>query len=125
MLACLRCDLTSINHAMEQPLYIAALRGHAECLKLLLDSPLPKVSAKAYHDGYTPVHAAVIGRSLPCLKMLLDARFDPDTPNRFMQTPLHLAARLGTEDMLQACNHANHAIMRSCNHAECCPAMGA
>lgn len=32
------CDLNVTNHAMELPLYIAALRGHAECVRLLLEA---------------------------------------------------------------------------------------
>lgn len=57
-------------------------------------------ATKAYHDGYTPVHASIIGRSTRCLKLLLDANLDPNARNRFQQTPLHLAARLGDEEAL-------------------------
>ena len=31
-----RCDLEAANHAAETPAYLAALRGHPECLRLLL-----------------------------------------------------------------------------------------
>ncbi|KAL1498660.1 hypothetical protein AB1Y20_013973 [Prymnesium parvum] len=91
-----QCDISSTNHAMEQPIYIAALRGHLTCLRYLLAEEVPR-AARAYHDGYTPLHAAVIGKAVPCLRLLLQHGFDVDARNRFGQTALHLAARLGSE----------------------------
>ena len=100
------CDLALCNHQLESPLYVAALRGHAECLALLCEAarrPADHDAADApawhdgfkWHDGYTPVHAAVISHSAQCVTLLVDAGFPPDARNRFLQTPLHLAARLG------------------------------
>ena len=90
------CDLNQCNHAAESPAYLAALRGHPECLQLLLDAQAPDAPAKCtYHDGYTPLHAAVISRSVKCLRMLLDAGFDPSAQNKYGQTVLHIAASLG------------------------------
>ena len=183
-----RCDLEAANHAAETPAYLAALRGHPECLRLLLAAdtrataeakaaaeakaeakavaaaeaeakavaaaeaeakavavtaaeaeakavaaagggggtaaggtageaagpaagadaapcdvcPRPgampgacAASRRVYHDGYTPLHAAVISRSLECVRLLLAMGFDPSAQNKYQQSALHIAARLG------------------------------
>ena len=167
-----RCDLEAANHAAETPAYLAALRGHSECLRLLLaadtrvtaftphshladtrataeakakaaaeaeaaggtaaggtaagETAGPKArgsvagavagadaascdvcprpgampsacaaSRRVYHDGYTPLHAAVISRSLECVRLLLAMGFDPSAQNKYQQSALHIAARLG------------------------------
>ena len=87
-----RCDIDVCNHAAESPTYLAALRGHAECLQLMLKADTTRASmpeaspegggerppsSRAYHDGYTPLHAAVIARSADCIRMLLSHGFDP------------------------------------------------
>ena len=117
------CDLDVCNHAAESPTYLAALRGHAECLQLLLEAGgnyvlhneqqqkgeigVPPTfgryaASKEYHDGYTPLHAAVISRSLPCTQLLLDYGFAPSAQNRYQQTALHIAASLGAQtDMIE------------------------
>jgi len=64
--------LTCPNHAMETPLYMAALRGHAGCAAALLVAGGDALfNRAAYHDGWTPLHAAVISRSEPVLRLLL------------------------------------------------------
>jgi ankyrin repeat protein len=109
------CDLDVCNHAAESPAYLAALRGHADCLKLLLEAggnfkvaPADDASeahtvafgryaaSREYHDGYTPLHAAVISRSIPCIQLLLQYGFAPSAQNRYQQTALHIAASLGS-----------------------------
>ena len=52
-------------------------------------------SRRVYHDGYTPLHAAVISRSLECVRLLLAMGFDPSAQNKYQQSALHIAARLG------------------------------
>ena len=131
LLATGNVDLHRCNHGMESPAYLAALRGHADCLELLLASPrgpidLPRDGgdesrvARAddratnevagadrpasscrrewkdahFHDGYTPLHAAVIARSLRCVELLLACGFDPSAQNKYDQTALHIAASL-------------------------------
>ena len=100
-------DLHKRNHAAESATYLASLRGHPECLRLLLraDEALCAggrpgaikctAAGREYHDGYTPVHAAVISRSVACVKLLLAAGFAPGTQNKYGQSPLHIAASLG------------------------------
>ena len=95
---------------------VAASRGSADCLRLLLAAdatataaashePLSgpcSVAIRSYHDGYTPLHAAVISRSLPCLELLLAARnahdhrrlFEPSTQNKYNQTALHAVSAI-------------------------------
>ncbi|KAL3914927.1 MAG: hypothetical protein SGPRY_007446 [Prymnesium sp.] len=112
LLSTRRCDTSSANHAMERPLYIAALRGHPACLKLLLDVE-PTNAPRNYHDGYTPLHAAVIGKSLSCLQLLLRHGFEANASNRFGQTALHLGARLGGEEAARILlAHSANCILR-------------
>ena len=113
------CSLTATNHALETPLYLAALRGHLGCVRLLLRTasngveppsdggavggavgggPPAALRSVCYHDGYTPLHAAVIVRAPECCKLLLRYGFAVDATNRFLQTPLHLAACLGSHE---------------------------
>ena len=93
------------NHAAESPVYLAALRGHPDCLSLVLaadaaangggESGLGSCAAREYHDGYTPLHAAVISRSVPCMHLLIRAGFNASAQNKYGQSPLHIAASLG------------------------------
>jgi hypothetical protein len=65
-------------------------------------APLAAAFARvADHDGYTPLHAAVIGRAPECAALLVEHGFDCNATNRYLQTPLHLAARLGAYDSAQ------------------------
>lgn len=88
-------DLDRCNHGMESPCYLAALRGHVDCLELLLTMPRPSsLRDVSFHDGYTPLHAAVIARSIECVRLLLGHGFNPSAQNKFLQTALHIAASL-------------------------------
>merc|ERR1719453_2655408 len=40
-------------------------------------------------DGFSPIHAAVIRRSMPTLSTLLRSRFNANARNKYLQTPLH------------------------------------
>ena len=109
LLASPDCDPHAVNHAMESSLYIAALRGKRECLAVLLDY-FTRNSEQLHRDnepsGYTPLHAAVIGRSAQCLELLLNHKNttlrDINSRNKFMQTPLHIAARVGSKNAVAA-----------------------
>eukprot|EP00967_Tisochrysis_lutea_P152684 scaffold299708_cov32-Tisochrysis_lutea.AAC.5 len=80
--------LTTPNHAMETPIYLCALRGHALCCALLLDAGGDELFLNAtYHDGWTPIHAAIISRSTPLLAMLLErgaAACQPTLPRQLL-----------------------------------------
>ena len=94
-----RVNLEQQNHAAESPTYLAALRGHYECLELLLASSKAGQERARwndfdYHDGYTPLHAAVISRSVKCIELLLASGFSPSVQNKYDQTALHIAASL-------------------------------
>ena len=56
-------------------------------------------------DGFTPLHAAIVGRHRSVLDVLLDA-VGPGAPvldrqNSYRQTPVHLAARAGDPSLLE------------------------
>ena len=109
LLIAVNADLHRRNHAAESPTYLAALRGHPECLQLLLHADMAVsgggeagvggvcggCAAREYHDGYTPLHAAVISRSVACMRVLLRAGFNACAQNKYGQSPLHIAASLG------------------------------
>jgi len=96
------------NHALENPLYIAALRGHASSVRAIVhewaagdEARMTALLAPArFHDGWSPLHAAAIARSAPIVRVLLDVGFDARCLNRHGQTPLHVAARCDAADCL-------------------------
>lgn len=72
----------------------ASLHGNTRPLKVLLKSPHVNVSLQD-EVGNTALHAAVIGQTLPCILLLLDAGADPFMLNFNLITPFHLSARMG------------------------------
>lgn len=44
-----------------------------------------------------PLHAAVRGRFTACVKLLLDYGADINAPTQFLETPLHVAAQVGSK----------------------------
>lgn len=122
MLLAAGADALTTNHALERPLYIAALRGHVECVTVLAEH-LAAIEDEtgggsvllncAYHDGWSPLHAAAIGKIPAILDLMLTFRFEPRAPNRYKQTPLHIAARLGFEEgLLTLAQHGGRAALK-------------
>jgi len=101
-------DPLTLNASGEGPLYIAALRGHGLVVKVLLDHcrrcGIRWENAELYGDGWTPLHAAIIGNHLKVAVQLLEAASEGRnknenlkllvySKNRYGQTCLHIAAR--------------------------------
>ena len=76
------------------PAYIAALKGHAEVLQLLVASGANVNTAKTT-DGATPVYIAAENGHAAAVRLLLEARANPSTPRPDGVTPLKIAEQRG------------------------------
>lgn len=86
-------EVDAANGARETPLMMAALKGHADWCRRLVER-----GAKVNRDGWTPLHYAASGPSSDAVALLLDrgARVDARAPNG--NTPLMMAALYGKEE---------------------------
>ncbi|XP_063220667.1 transient receptor potential channel pyrexia-like [Bacillus rossius redtenbacheri] len=75
----------------ETPLHVAAARGSAASVQLLLEHGAD-VRVQMGPSKTTALHLAAEDESAECARLLLDAGADVDAPNSRLQTPLHLAA---------------------------------
>lgn len=84
------------NLADESPLMLAALKGHADLVRRLIDR-----GADINKPGWTPLHYAATQGHLDIMRMLLEAHayIDAESPNG--TTPLMMAAHYGTSDAVR------------------------
>ena len=66
------------------PLYLAAMKGHIEVVKLLLDKGAD--ISVAHADGWTPLNAAATRGHLEVVKLLLDKGADYNAKIKIMVT---------------------------------------
>ncbi len=87
-------QIDAANAAGETPLMMAALRGHLDWCRRLLDRGAKLEPA----NGWTPLHYAASGPEHRVVRLLLDrgAPIDALSPER--RTPLMMAALYGSED---------------------------
>jgi ankyrin repeat protein len=94
LLADKRTQIDLSNSDNETPLMMAALRGHLDSAKRLLDA-----GAQLSRPGWTPLHYAATGpESAPVTRFLLERDAAVDAPSPNGTTPLMMAARYGSED---------------------------
>ncbi len=81
------------NASGETPVMMAALRGRADAVRVLLDK-----GAALNREGWTPLHYAATGPEVGIVRLLLDrgAVIDAQSPNG--TTPLMMAAQYGSPD---------------------------
>jgi ankyrin repeat protein len=80
------------------PLFIAAGKGHLECLRLLLESGADK---EAKHTtGATPLFAAVENGHLECARLLLESGADRHVELSDGTTPLLCAGHTGRHEFV-------------------------
>lgn len=96
LLAQPRLDVDATNAADETALMIAALKGHADWCRRLIER-----GAKVNREGWTPLHYAAAGPQTQAVALLLErgAVIDARAPNG--NTPLMMAAMYGTEDTVK------------------------
>lgn len=83
------------KRVLTTPLCIAAARGHADCVRHLLDRG---ADPNASPGGRGPLHEACLGDHAACARLLLLHHADPDLLSAEGLAPLHLcrkAASLG------------------------------
>ncbi|KAK1132464.1 hypothetical protein K0M31_013850 [Melipona bicolor] len=75
------------------PLHCAAATGNLACVKYLIKS---KADVKAEICGKSPLYYAVLSNAADCVKALLEAGASPNNSQVYTETPLHVAAGLGS-----------------------------
>jgi len=93
-----RASVQRIIHGL--PLAQAAVCGHEEVVKLLLDGG-GEVDA-ADNEGWTPLHKAAADGHLPVVKLLLAAGANREAQNARKQTPAMLAKQRKNADVVEA-----------------------
>jgi hypothetical protein len=90
-------DPNARNRSGETPLMVAALKGEPEVALALIER-----GAVVNPPGWTPLHYAAAGNSLPALQLLLKhgATVDARAPNS--RTPLMLAVLHASEEVIDA-----------------------
>ncbi|NCG19627.1 MAG: hypothetical protein GWP91_11525 [Rhodobacterales bacterium] len=86
-------------------LHLAAFRGHAECIPLLLQAGLPadlRARSPGTYEGCTPLQLAVVCGSEAATRVLLKAGADPGLIDEAGWTPLHHAAHEGKRVIAKA-----------------------
>lgn len=84
------------------PLILAAVLGHAECVKVLLSNPNCKINMKNPHNGCNAFwFACYYGRG-ECISLLAEAGIDILNVHRpSLANALHIAAKMKHEGVIQ------------------------
>lgn len=77
------------------PLCLAVAFGHPEVAKALLDAGADPNQRSEALGGVAPIHSAVFGRNLECVRLVLDGGAAIDAPQEGGFTALHGAAQSG------------------------------
>lgn len=81
------------------PLHYAALAGSPECISLLMKNG---AQANAGIEKRSALHYAVQKNSIGCVNLLLQNGANPNPPQIYVETPLHIAAEMGFVECLKA-----------------------
>lgn len=81
------------------PLHYAALSGSPDCINLLIRSG---AQANAGIEKHSALHYAVQKNAIKCVQLLLQYGSNPNPPQIFVETPIHIAAEMGFVECLKA-----------------------
>ena len=100
-------EKNSLNSNGYTPLFIACANKHIESVKALIAAGVDlnvKIRNKSLSiekdEQMMAIHMAVLKKSIPCVKALLDGGQPVDIQNAWGQTPLHYAAMMLDEAMI-------------------------
>ena len=83
------------------PLYYAALHGHCEMIKVLVNEFSCNINVKGQY-GNSLIHAACQNGHLDCVRMLvMDFGCNPMEKNVYNNSPVHAAAQFGHESIIK------------------------
>jgi len=85
-------DVNTENASGENALMMAALRGHLDWMRRLLER-----GARPHKDGWSPIHYAATGPETKAVTLLLERGAPVDARSPKQDTPLMMAARYGAE----------------------------
>ncbi|XP_031337545.1 transient receptor potential channel pyrexia isoform X2 [Photinus pyralis] len=80
------------------PIHCTASRGYLACTKLLIRRG---ADVNAGITNKSPLHYAVQSLAADCVKELLEAGAIPNTPQVYTEAPLHVAAALGSTEIIK------------------------
>lgn len=84
------------------PLCLAVAFRHPAISRLLLAADADPSARSESLGGVAPIHSAVFGRDLECVKLLIEAGADVDAAQEGGFTPLHGAAQNGDLEIVKA-----------------------
>lgn len=102
-----RADYRGVDDCGRAPIHLAAASGNVEILQMIMEdletgdteSQRTALGAQCL-DGLTPLHLAVKGKHLKCVKKLLQGHFPRDAVDIWKRGPMHTAAINRSMDIL-------------------------
>ena len=90
------------------PLVVASMRGHAECVRMLVAAGAP--IGEDASDGCTPLFVAAQEGHAPCVQLLLNGRAIATQANHHGDFPLHIATSHGRLECVRMLINAQAAV---------------
>jgi ankyrin repeat protein len=87
------------NQYTVTPLHYAALAGSPDCINLLMRNG---AQANAGIEKRSALHYAVQKNNIRCVYLLLNYGSNPNPPQIYVETPLHIASEMGFSECLKA-----------------------
>lgn len=92
------------KQALENNPYVlhdACEKGNYRNVQLLIDAGADVDAQTRDEDGYSPLHCAAAKGRVNVVRVLIDHNADVNAQDKYHETPLHQAAELGHDDVVQ------------------------